>query len=747
MARPNFSSGGKGNELAQGVRVGGARYILKRLLGHGEVSEVWLAHDVKEHRDVALKFLPEALLSDENVIERLKDEVRRNLLLAHPHIVSTYELVRDHYSAAIVMEYVDGWSLAALKVDRPGRRYRVGEIEWWVRQLCTALEFAHNECGIIHRDLKPSNLLITTRDDLKVTDFGLAQSIRNESSRHGLVKGVYSGIGFLSPQQVMGEKPSRLDDVYSLGATLFDLLTGTPPFYKGEIVAQVCSLKPPTMTERLRELGLEDSIPAGLEKTVAACLAKEPRQRPQTVNEVLQMLEREPAAEMPGTPVEAPVAPKEISDVSEAAESSEPAGEQPSSGENPPGFEPLTSSSISDPPPPGGRSRLPAAVVAAAVVIVLGMVMAGFLFFKKGKGVAGGRAALIDPAFKAGSGTDDHIRSFALLPDGRILASGRFASFNGSPHRGLVRLSPDGELDAEFKPQPQGTVHTVVPYLEGDILIGGDFGNVGGTRRTQIARLDANGGLAPDFQGGADAEIRTLAVLPDGSFLAGGSFTAFNGSKRGRITRLGPRGFHYGAAGLGDGASAIVWTIVRQPDEKILVGGGFTRYAGAPAGRLVRLNPEGGLDPAFDAGAGADAPVLSIVVQPDGRIIAAGDFIGFNGQLRNRIVRLNANGSVDRTFDPGIGPNNNVRSVALQPDGKMIIGGIFTTVQGVPCNRLARLNRDGSLDRSFDTSRGLDGSVWNICLQKDGKILVGGYFKAYNGVPCGGIVRLLGDSK
>src|SRR5580765_7167053 len=105
MSTSHLFSGGRGNELTPGVRVGGARFILKRVLGRGEISEVWLAQDVKERKDVALKFLPEALLSDANVLERLKEEVRRNVLLVHPHIVQTHELIRDPHSAAIVMEY------------------------------------------------------------------------------------------------------------------------------------------------------------------------------------------------------------------------------------------------------------------------------------------------------------------------------------------------------------------------------------------------------------------------------------------------------------------------------------------------------------------------------------------------------------------------------------------------------------------------------------------------------------------
>ncbi len=305
MAKSNFSSGKNfGEELSPGVRVGGARFILKRLLGRGENSEVWLAQDVKASREVALKFLPAALLADANVVERLKQEAQRNFLLTHPHIAATHEFVRDFSSAAISTEYVEGWSLATFKIDKPQQRYQVEEIEWWIRQLGAALDFAHSEFGIIHRDLKPANLLVNAQDELKVTDFGIADIVRGESSRRGLVKGGSGGLGFLSPQQVMGAEPSRLDDIYSLGATIFDLLTSTPPFYKGEIIAQICGLKPPGMTERLRELGIKDDVISPVwEATVAACLAKNPADRPQSVKEVLQLLER---AELP-KPVEPPV--------------------------------------------------------------------------------------------------------------------------------------------------------------------------------------------------------------------------------------------------------------------------------------------------------------------------------------------------------------------------------------------------------------------------------------------------------
>ncbi|HEV2454276.1 MAG TPA: serine/threonine-protein kinase, partial [Verrucomicrobiae bacterium] len=280
-------------QLSPGLRVCGARYLLKRLIGRAEFSELWLARDIKNTRDVALKFLPKPFLQDTNLLEFFREEVSREKLLKHPHIVQVYELAHDYDSLAIAMEFVDGWSLATLKIDKPDRRHSVSEIAPWLRELCDALTFAHDEFGILHGNLKPSNLLLSGRDGIKVSDFGFAAHIRNECSKRGIAKSGYAGIGYLSPQQVMGESPARADDIYSFGAVIFDLVTGTPPFYKGEILTQICSLKPPRMGRRLTELGIRsEAIPPAWEEAVAACLEKSPSDRPGTVEAVLRLLER-----------------------------------------------------------------------------------------------------------------------------------------------------------------------------------------------------------------------------------------------------------------------------------------------------------------------------------------------------------------------------------------------------------------------------------------------------------------------
>ncbi len=273
-----------------GARVGGARYILRRKLGRGACTEVWLAWDVKFEHEAALKFLPTALVQDPHTIELLEQETRRSAQLAHPSIARVYEFVCDYQMAAFATEFADGWSLAALKVDRREKRFTIDEISLWIGQLCGALEYAHHEFCLVHRALRPANLLLNAREQLKVTDFGIDHLVHRLAAEQGLA--VHITLGYLSPQQIKGAEASLLDDIYAIGATIYDLVTGTPPFYEGEILAQIRELPAPAMRDRLASLGIDGSIPTAWEETVASCLAKEPGRRPQSALEVLRALGR-----------------------------------------------------------------------------------------------------------------------------------------------------------------------------------------------------------------------------------------------------------------------------------------------------------------------------------------------------------------------------------------------------------------------------------------------------------------------
>lgn len=267
------------------------RYHLKTILGRGGMGVVWRGFDQQLQRDVALKFMPEMVRLDSHAVDELKRETRKSLDLTHPHIVRIYDFVQDAGSAAISMEFVDGPTLSAQRLVKPNRVFEPEEILDWVCQLCAALDYAHNDAKIVHRDLKPANLMLTSTGRLKVADFGISRSINDSVSRMSLQVADSSGTpAYMSPQQAIGTKPAPSDDIYSLGATIYDLLTGKPPFHSGNIHVQMREIVPPSMTARREEFEIKGVLPQAWEDLVAACLAKEPADRPQSAAEVLERL-------------------------------------------------------------------------------------------------------------------------------------------------------------------------------------------------------------------------------------------------------------------------------------------------------------------------------------------------------------------------------------------------------------------------------------------------------------------------
>ena len=156
--------------------------------------------------------------------------------------------------------------------------------------LCQALAYAHESVRVIHRDLKPANLMVNSRSELKVTDFGIACSLRD--SMNGVSMRSSSGtLNYMSPQQMLGEDPAPADDIYALGALLFELLASKPPFYGGDLALQVREVTPPTIALRRSKLEINGQpIPKHWEETVAGCLAKNPEARPRSAAEVARRL-------------------------------------------------------------------------------------------------------------------------------------------------------------------------------------------------------------------------------------------------------------------------------------------------------------------------------------------------------------------------------------------------------------------------------------------------------------------------
>jgi serine/threonine protein kinase len=278
-------------EFASGQKVFG-RYTLIKVLGRGGMGIVWLARDEELERDVALKFLPDLMIQDRSLLDQLKRETKRCLELTHPHIVRIHDFVHDERSGCISMEYVDGETLSNLRAEKEQKVFQPEEIAGWIGQVCEALDYAHNRARVIHRDLKPANLMVNQRGDLKVTDFGIARSLADSASRLTAEQGRSGTLVYMSPQQLNGELTTHSDDIYSLGATIYELLTSKPPFFSGNIDRQICERIPPSMTERRKELDIEPAlVPKIWDDGVAACLAKDPSRRPHSAAEVAQRLQ------------------------------------------------------------------------------------------------------------------------------------------------------------------------------------------------------------------------------------------------------------------------------------------------------------------------------------------------------------------------------------------------------------------------------------------------------------------------
>src|SRR5262245_5102781 len=268
------------------------RYTLVKVLGRGGMGIVWLARDEELERHVALKFLPDLMIQERALLDQLKRETKRCLELTHPHIVRIHDFVHDERSGCISMEYVNGETLSNLRAEKEHRVFEPHEIAAWIAQLCEALDYAHNRAQVIHRDLKPANLMVDQRGDLKITDFGIARSLTDLTTRLTSEHGRSGTLVYMSPQQLSGERSTHFDDIYSLGATIYELLTSKPPFYSGNIDRQICERVPLSMTDRRKELDIEPAfVPKIWEEVVAACLAKDPSRRPQSAVDVAQRLQ------------------------------------------------------------------------------------------------------------------------------------------------------------------------------------------------------------------------------------------------------------------------------------------------------------------------------------------------------------------------------------------------------------------------------------------------------------------------
>lgn len=304
-----------------------------------------------------------------------------------------------------------------------------------------------------------------------------------------------------------------------------------------------------------------------------------------------------------------------------------------------------------------------------------------------------------------------------------------------------------GKLDNSFNTYDNGvngdgfdnTVRTLAKQVDGSLIVGGDFLNFNGKSLHYLTRLKPDGTVDMSFNSGTgfNGKVYSSLIQSDGKIIVGGSFTSYNGVLVGRLIRLNSDGSYDTTFDTSEAASSgIINQIVQQSDGKIVIVGSFTKYNGITVNRVARILANGNLDTTFLAGLGAPANINSIQIQTDGKIILGGNFIRFNGIDVNKIIRLNPNGSVDVTFNIGTGFNQDINTMVLQSDGRIIIGGEFTNYNGIEANRIIRLNPDGTIDSGFLSGTGLsNGSVYVIKTDVLGNIMLGGSFTdLYNGL-------------
>jgi len=357
-------------------------------------------------------------------------------------------------------------------------------------------------------------------------------------------------------------------------------------------------------------------------------------------------------------------------------------------------------------------------------------------------------AQYIDLTFNPGTGLQNgSAKVFANLPDGRIIIGGDFSAYNGTMRRSVARLEADGTLDTTFDPMegPNGSVSWVFPQPDGKLIIVGDFTAFNSLPRQLITRLRVDGSVDLSFPVIApNGSFSTAASQPDGRILVAGSFTQINGTNRVNLARLNSNGTLDLSFMAPSGVAGRVNGLIPSQGGTTLAYGNFTSIGGVMRPMLARLNDNGTVDTNFALPLVNGTEITAALEQPDGKIVIAGYFTSIDGYSRLRVARLNSDGSLDFSFYTPLGVTDPPYFLSGQADGKTLLGGSFFYVGGVAQLYLARLNANGTFDPTFNPV--LNGGPSAIRGQSDGTVLLSGGFSRVNGTNINRIVRLTGDA-
>lgn len=358
----------------------------------------------------------------------------------------------------------------------------------------------------------------------------------------------------------------------------------------------------------------------------------------------------------------------------------------------------------------------------------------------------------LDTTFNPGIG----LSRFAianLISGSRLYTAGTFVNYQTPGAPGIAMVSDSATLSSSFNPGIgfNGDVYTIARQSDGKVIAGGAFTNYSGSASTRLVRINTNGTLDTTFNvgtGGATNLVYDLALQTDGKVIVGGTFTTYSGSSTSttRLMRLNTNGTQDLTYNTGTGLNSYPLTVLPTADGKVLVLGLFTTYSGSSISHIMRTNSNGNRDTTFNVGVGFanGAFGYTAVTQSDGKYIVGGNSTTYSGSTINRVARLNTDGTVDTSFSVGAGANTVVAAVAMQPDGKILVGGQFTTFSGSSVNRLVRVNSNGTRDLTFNVGTGFDNPIQTngIKVDADGIIYCVGNFTTYSSSAVQGIVAI-----
>jgi uncharacterized delta-60 repeat protein len=355
-----------------------------------------------------------------------------------------------------------------------------------------------------------------------------------------------------------------------------------------------------------------------------------------------------------------------------------------------------------------------------------------------------------------------HIYDLTELPDGKMLAIGNFTHVQGVARGYIARLNTDATLDPTFSASvtggdPYSMIVGVRVQPDGKIVIVGTFTTVGGASRKHIARLNVNGSLDVSFNPGTgpDQPIPRIELLPGGQMLIAGQFNTYAGVARQNLARLNTNGVldtTFDAGSFGDGA---IYSIALQTNGDIIAGGSFTNVAGVPRACIARFGSNGSLDmgsaPLLESPSYARPDVQKVLLQSDGRVVLASfQMMSVGGAARGTLARLNTDGSLDASFNTSLLPGGYETAVVIQPDRKIVASGNFAFDNG-DVRQIIRLNPDGSRDEDFDSEATINsndgsGGVGEATVAQNGTLLISGPFTNVAGLNFNGLARLFIDS-